>query len=91
MTTHLGEVTSVEFDHEGKYLLAACKDNSNRLWDLRMVSATGFLAHRLNKHLNHSNVTFTGTLVTKTLRKTLSGPGLHRRRRASLPAGPKMA
>lgn len=34
----LGEITSVEFDNEGKYLLAGCKDNSNRLWDLRMVS-----------------------------------------------------
>jgi hypothetical protein len=28
----------VEFDREGKYLLAGCKDNSNRLFDLRMVS-----------------------------------------------------
>jgi WD40 repeat protein len=37
MTAHVGEVTSVEFDREGKYLLAGCKDNSNRLWDLRMV------------------------------------------------------
>jgi COMPASS component SWD3 len=34
----LGEITSVEFDREGKYLLAGCKDNSNRLFDLRMVS-----------------------------------------------------
>jgi WD40 repeat protein len=34
----LGEVTSVEFDQYGRYLLAGCKDNSNRLWDLRMVS-----------------------------------------------------
>ncbi len=34
----LGEITSVAFDNEGKYLLAGCKDNSNRLWDLRMVS-----------------------------------------------------
>jgi WD40 repeat protein len=33
----LGEITSVEFDREGKYLLAGCKDNSNRLFDLRMV------------------------------------------------------
>lgn len=33
----LGEITSVEFDQSGRYLLAACKDNSNRLWDLRMV------------------------------------------------------
>jgi len=41
MTAHVGEVTSVEFDHEGKYLLAGCKDNSNRLWDLRMVSCRG--------------------------------------------------
>lgn len=37
MAACLGEITSVEFDHEGKYLLAGCKDNSNRLWDLRMV------------------------------------------------------
>jgi WD40 repeat protein len=37
MAASLGEITSVEFDHEGKYLLAGCKDNSNRLWDLRMV------------------------------------------------------
>jgi len=37
MPGSLGEVTSVEFDADGKYLLAACKDNSNRLWDLRMV------------------------------------------------------
>jgi COMPASS component SWD3 len=34
----LGEITSVGFDREGKYLLAGCKDNSNRLFDLRMVS-----------------------------------------------------
>jgi hypothetical protein len=37
MAACLGEITSVDFDHEGKYLLAGCKDNSNRLWDLRMV------------------------------------------------------
>lgn len=39
----LGEITSVEFDREGKYLLAGCKDNSNRLFDLRMVSSLPFL------------------------------------------------
>jgi hypothetical protein len=39
----LGEITSVEFDREGKYLLAGCKDNSNRLFDLRMVRALSFL------------------------------------------------
>ena len=38
--TALGEITSVEFDSDGKYLLAGCKDNTNRLWDLRMVSVT---------------------------------------------------
>lgn len=38
MTDCLGEIASVEFDNEGKYLLVGCKDNSNRLWDLRMVS-----------------------------------------------------
>lgn len=37
ITDCLGEVTSVQFDREGKYLLAGCKDNSNRLFDLRMV------------------------------------------------------
>jgi WD40 repeat protein len=33
----LGEVTSVEFDLHGRYLLVGSKDNANRLWDLRMV------------------------------------------------------
>jgi WD40 repeat protein len=37
LTDCLGEITSVEFDNDGKYLLAGCKDNSNRLFDLRMV------------------------------------------------------
>jgi len=37
LTGCLGEITSVQFDQDGKYLLAGCKDNSNRLWDLRMV------------------------------------------------------
>lgn len=40
MTDCLGEIASVEFDDEGKYLLVGCKDNSNRLWDLRMVSVS---------------------------------------------------
>lgn len=44
MTAHLGEVTSVEFDLEGRYLLAGCKDNSNLLYDLRMVSPSLLLA-----------------------------------------------
>ena len=33
----LGEVTSVEIDSEGRYLLAGFRDNSNGLLDLRMV------------------------------------------------------
>lgn len=51
MTAHVGEVTSVEFDHEGKYLLAGCKDNSNRLWDLRMVGYTQNNLTAATKHL----------------------------------------
>ena len=41
----LGEITSVEFDREGKYLLAGCKDNSNRLFDLRMVRLLPFATY----------------------------------------------
>lgn len=37
MPACLGEITSVEIDRAGRYLLAGCKDNSNRLYDLRMV------------------------------------------------------
>lgn len=43
ITDCLGEVTSVQFDREGKYLLAGCKDNSNRLFDLRMVCPSPLL------------------------------------------------
>lgn len=46
LTDCLGEITSVEFDSDGKYLLAGCKDNSNRLFDLRMVRPTA-LCHML--------------------------------------------
>ena len=46
MAAGVGEITSGEFDHEGKYLLAGCKDNSNRLWDLRMVGSRLFLIGR---------------------------------------------
>eukprot|EP00124_Ichthyophonus_hoferi_P004443 Ihof_evm2s489 gene=Ihof_evmTU2s489 len=31
------EVTSVEVNEAGSYMLVACKNNSNRLWDLRMM------------------------------------------------------
>ena len=37
ITDCLGEITSLEFDDQGLYLLAGCRDNSNRLYDLRMV------------------------------------------------------
>jgi WD40 repeat protein len=35
--SHLGEVTSVETSENGLQLLSGSKDNSYRLWDLRMV------------------------------------------------------
>jgi len=67
MPGSLGEVTSVEFDGDGKYLLAACKDNSNRLWDLRMVSLAGQVK------LTSSNGSCTDTSDTQIRRKTSSG------------------
>ncbi len=36
-TNTLGEVTSLDIDSSGLYLVAATKGNLNRLWDLRMV------------------------------------------------------
>lgn len=48
----LGEITSVEFDREGKYLLAGCKDNSNRLFDLRMVSLLFLLSFKTRLSLS---------------------------------------
>ena len=38
ISSHLGEVTSVEMNSNGTLLLSSSKDNSNRLWDVRMVS-----------------------------------------------------
>jgi COMPASS component SWD3 len=38
MTSHLGEVTSVAVNEAGTLLLSCSKDNSNRVWDIRMVS-----------------------------------------------------
>ncbi|KAJ3306643.1 hypothetical protein HDU76_004797 [Blyttiomyces sp. JEL0837] len=37
ITSHLGEVTSVEMSSNGIQLLSSSKDNSNRLWDIRTV------------------------------------------------------
>ena len=42
ISSHLGEVTSVEMNSSGTYLLSSSKDNSNRLWDVRMVSYRKF-------------------------------------------------
>jgi WD40 repeat protein len=36
------EVTSVEMNKAGSLLLSGSKDNSNRLWDVRLVSALLF-------------------------------------------------
>jgi len=78
----LGEITSVEFDREGKYLLAGCKDNSNRLFDLRMVRfLSSFLplsclhrSHRrksdAGRKADNSNETYIDTQATKTHPKT---------------------
>jgi WD40 repeat protein len=39
-SSYLGEVTSLQTNSNGSQLLSASKDNSNRLWDLKMVRAT---------------------------------------------------
>jgi COMPASS component SWD3 len=41
-SSHFGEVTSVEMNKAGSLLLSGSKDNSNRLWDVRLVSALLF-------------------------------------------------
>jgi WD40 repeat protein len=42
MVTLCAEVTSVEMNKAGSLLLSGSKDNSNRLWDVRLVSALLF-------------------------------------------------
>jgi COMPASS component SWD3 len=37
ISSHLGEVTSVEMNPQGSMLLSSSKDNSIRLWDIRMI------------------------------------------------------
>lgn len=37
LSSHLGEVTSVDMNAPGSLLLSGSKDNSNRLWDIRNV------------------------------------------------------
>ena len=79
ITDCLGEITSVEFDRDGKYLLAGCKDNSNRLFDLRMVSFNRtelqnlLSMHDVRNTLMSSIAHCTGTLATKTRRKISFG------------------
>jgi WD40 repeat protein len=43
LTAHLAEVTSLQVDARGSMLLSSSKDNSNRLWDIRMV----FISQRI--------------------------------------------
>mmetsp|Transcript_60076 Transcript_60076/g.190842 ORF Transcript_60076/g.190842 Transcript_60076/m.190842 type:complete len:143 (-) Transcript_60076:20-448(-) len=47
---HLGEVTSVAMNANGSWLLSGSKDNSNRLWDVRM----GRPIQRFKGHQNTS-------------------------------------
>lgn len=37
VSAHLGEITSVELNESGDLLLSCCKDNANRLIDIRTV------------------------------------------------------
>ena len=50
LSAHLGEVTSVTFSSDGRHLLSASKDNSNRLWDVRM-------GRTLRRYKGHQNIT----------------------------------
>jgi hypothetical protein len=68
MTAVLGEITSVEIDDSGRYLLAGCKDNSNRLYDLRMVCQSVLLELVLTD--DDSIIISTGTSVTRIPPKT---------------------
>ncbi|RUS25142.1 WD40-repeat-containing domain protein, partial [Jimgerdemannia flammicorona] len=47
ITSHLGEVTSVEMNASGMLLLSSSKDNSNRLWDVRTVSNNADIDHQI--------------------------------------------
>lgn len=40
IASSLGEISSVDIDYKGHHLLVSSKDNSNTLFDLRMVSRT---------------------------------------------------
>jgi COMPASS component SWD3 len=50
LSSHLGEVTSVEMNANGLMLLSSSKDNSIRMWDIRMVRPV----RRFKSHNNTS-------------------------------------
>lgn len=41
-SSHLWEVTSVDINQSGSFVLSSSKDNSNRIWDVRMVISVAF-------------------------------------------------
>lgn len=58
ISSHLGEVTSVEMNSSGTLLLSSSKDNSNRLWDVRMVRPIRKLKGHQNTSKNFVRANF---------------------------------
>lgn len=58
ISSHLGEVTSVEMNSSGTLLLSSSKDNSNRLWDVRMVRPIRKLKGHQNTSKNFIRANF---------------------------------
>jgi COMPASS component SWD3 len=52
ISSALGEISSVDVDWQGRLLLASAKDNSNTLFDLRMVKPLKRFTHLANTSRN---------------------------------------